>query len=140
MGKALRSDHIGFFTDRMDQHNLVSKWEPIVNQHEYLFKIKRTLVGSKSDVIVHLTDAYRYGLAEFFARPKQLRAGSYVVIGMPHADADPEVVEEAKKRRIGIGHIGKFMGALNYKNIWEYMTPEERQQKEEEQQRRVAKT
>ena len=111
---------------------------PIVNEHEYLFRIRRTLSGSESDVIVHLTDAYRYGLAEFFARPKQLRAGSYVVIGMPHADADSEVIEKAKKHRIGIGHIGKFMGALNSTKIWEYMTTDERRQKEGEQRRRKA--
>ena len=110
MGKVLRQEHINFFTARMDDHNLVSNWVPIVNEHEYLFRIRRTLSGSESDVIVHLTDAYRYGLAEFFARPKQ--AGSYVA-----ADADSEVIEKAKKHRIGIGHIGKFMGALNSTKI-----------------------
>jgi hypothetical protein len=52
---------------------------------------------------------------------------------MPHADFDTDVVEVAKKARIGIGHIGKFMGALNYTNIWEYMTPDERKQKENQQ-------
>ena len=132
MGKILRPEHIRFFTVRMSEHDRVSNWLPIENQHEYLFRVRRKLRGSESDVIVHLTDAYRYGLAEFFARPKQLRPGSYVVIGMPHAGADPEVVEKAKEHRIGIGHIGKFMGALNYKKIWEYMTPEERRRKEED--------
>ena len=136
MGKALRPEHIAFFTTRMDEHNLVNNWEPIENEDEYLFRINRTLSGSRSHVIVHLTDAYRYGLAEFFARPKQLRAGSFVVIGMPHADADAEVIETAKIERIGIGHIGKFMGALNYRKIWEYISPEERRQQEEEQRRR----
>ncbi len=138
MGKALRPEHITFFTARINEHNRVKNWVVIADDHEYLFGIRRTLSGSESDVVVHLTDAYRYGLAEFFARPNQLRASSYVVIGMPHADADPEVIEKAKEHRIGIGHIGKFMGALNSKNIWEYMTPEERSQKEEERLRRVA--
>ena len=122
MGKALRTEHISFFISRMNEHDRVICWEPITNQDEFLFRIRRTINDSESDVIVHLTDAYRYGLAEFFARPKELRAGSYVVIGMPHADADPETIEEAKKHRIGIGHIGKFMGALNRKNMWQYMT------------------
>ena len=138
MGKALRPEHITFFTARMNDHNRVSNWMLIADQHEYLFRITRTLSGSESDVTVHLTDAYRYGLAEFFAHPNQLRAGSYVVIGIPHADADPEVIEKAKEHRIGIGHIGKFMGALNYTNIWEYMIPDERREKEEEQRRREA--
>ena len=119
MGKSLRSEHISFFTARMEEHSRVSKWEVIANKHEYLFKIRRRLSGSENDVIVHLTDAYRYGLAEFFARPNQLRTGSYVVIGMPHASADPDVIEEASEHHIGIGHIGKFMGALNSKRIWE---------------------
>ena len=132
MGKTLRPEQIVFFDARMKEHNLVSNWMPIMDQHEHLFRVRRKLSGSESDVIVHLTDAYRYGLAEFFARPKQLQAGSYVVIGIPHANADPEVVEEAKKHRIGIGRIGKFMGALNYENIWEYMSPEERGQNEKE--------
>ena len=138
MGKALRQEHIAYFTARMDEHDRVVNWEPIANEYEFLFRIRRTLDGSRSDVIAHLTDAYRYGLAEFFAGPKPLGAGSFVVMGMPHADADLEVVEIAKKHRIGIGHIGKLMGALNYKNIWEYMTPDERRRKEEEQRRRKA--
>ena len=114
MGKALRQEHITYFTARMDEHDRVVNWEPIANEYDFLFRIRRTLDGSRSDVIAHLTDAYRYG------------------------HADPGVVEIAKKHRIGIGHIGKLMGALNYKNIWEYMTPDERRRKEEEQRRRKA--
>ena len=139
MGKALRQAYIAFFTDRMDEHNLVSNWEPIPNKHEYLFKIKRILSGSQSDVIVHLTDAYSYSFAEFYARPNKLQAGSYVVIGMPHANADAKVIEAAKIERIGIGHVRKFMGALNHKNIWEYISPDERWRKEDEQRRNQAK-
>ena len=138
MGKSLRQEHITFFTVRMSEHSLVSNWEPIPDEHEYLFKIVRTLPGAQSDVVVHLTDVYRYGLAEFFARPEQLRAGSFVVLGMPHADAAPDAIETAKKERIGIGHLGKFMGALTQKDIWEYISPDERRQKEEEQRRRQA--
>ena len=132
MGKALRPEHIAYFTSRMNEHSRVRNWLPIEDEHEYLFRIRRKLTGSESDVIVHLTDAYRYGLAEFYARPNQLRAGSYIVIGMPHADAASEVIEQAKEHSIGVGHIRKFMGALNYENIWEYLTPAERRTEEEE--------
>ena len=121
MGKVLRPEHLNFFTSRMDEHSRVSSWMLIDNQHEFLFRIRRTLSGSDSDVIVHLTDAYRYGLAEFFARPKELQPGSYVVIGMPHADAAPEASEEAREHRIGIGHIGEFMGRFEpYENLAVY--------------------
>ena len=135
MGKALRQEHLDFFTARMDDHDRVVDWLPIVDEHEYLFRIQCNLRGTESDVIVHLTDAYIYGLAEFYACPSQLRAGSYVVIGMPHASATDEVIETAKESGIGIGHVGKFMGALNYKNIWEYMSPDERSTQEARQRR-----
>ena len=130
MSKVLRPEHLNFFTARMEEHDRVVNWEPIPNKHEYLFRITRNLSGDITDVIVHLTDAYLYTNAEFIAHPRQLRSGSFVVLGMPHAGADPEVVEMAREHRIGIGHIGKFMGALTYRNIWEYMTPDERQDSE----------
>ena len=136
MGKALRREHLNFFTARLDEHSRISTWELIDDEHEYLFRVVRTLSGSTNDVIVHLTDAYLYGLAEFFASPRQLRTGSFVVIGMPHASAAPEVIDEMKQRRIGIGHIGKFMGALNNRNIWEYMTPAERREEQEKRRRK----
>ena len=136
MGKALRPEHIGFFTSRMDEHSRVINWMPIVNENEYLFRIRRSVSRSQEDVVVHLTDAYRYGLAEFYARPSELKTGSFVVIGMPHADADSEVIEKAKEYGIGIGHTGKFMGALNVQNIWEYKSPEERRNEEERSIRR----
>ena len=131
MGKALHRQHINFFMTKMDEHNLVTNWHPIENQDEYLFNVSRTLRRVQSNVVVHLSDAYRYGLAEFYTRPKDLGTGSFVVIAMPHASVDDAAVEKAKEHGIGIGHIGKFMGALNFKNIWEYMTPEEKKRKEE---------
>ena len=132
MGRELRREHITFFTARMDDHDRVEGWVIIPSQHEYLFRITRLVAGgTASDVIVHLTDAYRYGLAEFFARPDRLRAGSFVVIGMPHAGTSEEVIEKAREHQIGIGHIGKLMGALNYTELWEYKTPDERRREEE---------
>ena len=129
MGKALHLTNLNFFMDRMDDHDKVVNCIAIDNTDEYLFKVRRKLLGNESDVIVHLADAYRYSLAEFFARPGQLKTGSYVVLGMPHADVSSEVIEEARKYGIGVGHIGKFMGALNHKNLWEYKSPEERQRR-----------
>ena len=131
MGKELRREHINFFTARMNEHDRVISWELIPHDHEFLFKIVRTVQGVESDVTVHLTDAYVYGMAEFITRPDQLNTGSFVVIGMPHASADPEVIEKAKEYGIGIGQIGKFMGALNFKNIWEYMTADERESEDQ---------
>ncbi len=134
MGKALRPEHLEFFANRMNEHDRVISWQVIPSDEEFLFQITRRVGSSNQSLVVHLTDSYRYGLAEFYARPRQLRRGAFVVIGMPHADASEEVIEEAKNSQIGIGHIGKFMGALNYRKVWEYITPEEQARKAKESQ------
>ena len=126
MGKALRQEHLSFFINRMNEHDRVMNCELIPDDDEYLFRISRRLSPGFNDVIVHLTDVYRYSLAEFLARPNHLKSGSFVVIGMPHARADSHVINRARIHRIGVGDVAKFMGALNSKNIWEYMSPAER--------------
>ena len=74
MGKALRPEHIRFFTKRMDEHDLVSNCVLVANDHEFLFKIRRTLAGSES------ADRRLPILAEFYVRPKGAESDC------PHAD------------------------------------------------------
>ncbi len=128
MGKALRTEHIEFFVARMNEHDSVTHFELIPDKDEYLYKVTRRLGRKESSVTVHLADTYRYGIADLYARPKRLGRGSFVVLGLPHGSVDKEAVKEAKEHEIGIGHIGKFMGALNYGNIWEYQSPQERRE------------
>ncbi len=49
----------------MDEHDRVVNWEPIANEYEFLFRIRRTLDGSRSDVIAHLTDAVKGGVKTY---------------------------------------------------------------------------
>lgn len=131
MGKALRAEHLSFFKARMMEHDKVTQLEPIPDEDEYLFKVTRRLGRKENHLTVHLADTYRYGLADMYSRPDKVGRGSYVVLGMPHASADGQAIEEARQYKIGLGHIGKFMGALNYTKVWEYMTPRERQEQAE---------
>jgi hypothetical protein len=72
------------------------------------------------------SDAYHYDVADFLSRPKQIRRGDFIVIARPEADFDPSLVAIARKEFIGIGKFGKFKGALNFTNVWEYLSSEER--------------
>ena len=128
MGKALRTEHIEFFIARMIEHDKVINFELIPDKNEILYKITRRLSRKEATLTVHLADTYRYGLADLHARPKRLSRGSFVMLGLPHASFDKEAIEQAKQHGIGVGHIGKFMGALNYDKIWEYQSPQERQE------------
>ena len=113
----------------MNEHSRVASWEPLDNQDEYLYRIIRT--QGLPEVIVHLTDAYR-SHAEYLARPAQvMQPNSFIVLGLPHAyDASPALVAEAKSDRVGIGKIGKFMGALNSRDVSAYESPEERRERQ----------
>jgi hypothetical protein len=110
----------------MNEHSCVANWEPLDNDDEYLYLIKRT--RGLPEVRVHLSDAYEYSRAEYLSRPAEvIKRNSFIVLGDPNANvAHGDLVAEAGSDGIGIGKIGKFMGALNSRNVWEYEAPEER--------------
>jgi hypothetical protein len=114
----------------MNEHSCVARWEPLDNEYEYLYRIIRT--RGQPDVRVHLTDAYEYSRAEYLSRPGEVtQRNSFIILGLPHAhEATPELIAEARSEGIGIGKIGKFMGALNSRNVSTYETLEERRERE----------
>jgi hypothetical protein len=114
----------------MNEHSRVARWEPLDNEDEYLYRIIRT--GGLSEVRVHLTDAYEYSRAEYLARPAAvMQRNSFIVLALPHAhQAGSGLIAEARSDGVGIGHIGKFMGALNSRDVAAYETPEERRERE----------
>jgi hypothetical protein len=60
-----------------------------------------------------------------------MQRNSFVVLGLPHAhEASSALIAEARSDGVGIGHIGKFMGALNSHDVSTYETPEERRARE----------
>lgn len=124
MGRELRSEHLAFFHARMTEHDVVEAVDVLPNNDEYVFRITRT--RGRSAVNVHLTDAYSYGKVEYASRPNEIQRGSFVVLGLPHGSYEDKVMEGARRDGIGIGHIGKLMGALNSDRAWEYETPDEK--------------
>jgi hypothetical protein len=129
LGKNLRPEHLTFFRTRMEEHDRVMSVETIASQLEYLYIVHRT--SRLPDVSVHLTDVYEYSELDYVARPKELKRNSFIVIALPHAhDVTEALVERAQSDRIGIGKIGKFMGALSKRDVWDYETPQEREDRE----------
>lgn len=118
MGKNLSEYfHISFFVARMKgMEDIVEALEPIPNAGNYLYRIKRR---KGSAVIVHLSDAYSYGEADYDARPAQIKKGAFVLIALPHGDYDEDLVPRATKDGIGVGKISDLMRALNYQDITE---------------------
>ena len=125
MGKDLHIQNLTFFYDRMADHTGVSSYEVIPEDEHYLFRVLRKKYGS---VLVLLTDAYEFSEADAFLMPPET---DYIVV-VPHASYDTAIRRHLAREQVGIGYIGKFMGAINYSRPWEYLTQEERKQDEED--------
>ena len=128
MGKDLHPQILTFFKARMKEHVIVIKLEDLSSSDDFIFLVKRK--ESMPDVVVHLSDAYEYGHFDFTQRPHAVaNAGSFILVAKPEATFDPQQVVEARLQRIGLGQIGKLMGALNKREVWTYYTAEERQER-----------
>lgn len=120
MGKNLHHQNLGFFCARMEDHTAVSNYKVIYSDEHYLFDVE---LVSGSSINVLLTDAYHFSIADVLSMPQDV---DYVVV-VPHANYSGDAERILKAKRVGIGHIGKFMGAINFSEPWEYRTREERE-------------
>lgn len=132
MGKDLHPSILDFFKDRMSGHNNVASFREESDDENYLFRIARA--RQRDEILVWLTDAYLFTDADYYARPAKLSAGDYIVVAKPEGGF--HVPQEAiDDQFIGVGQIGKFMGALNSRKMWTYLTRDEREKLEREARR-----
>ena|SRR5690348_10592681 len=120
---SLSASNVEFFLERMESHSKVEACNQLNDDAEYIFEVIRK--GGLPRVLVYLSDAYKYTAWEYLSHPKRIRSGDFIVVG-GFAALDPSVVELARNDRIGLGGIGKLMGALNAERVWEYRSLEER--------------
>jgi hypothetical protein len=113
---------IAFFEKKMADHNRVRKWTRLQVADEFIYFVERS--DALLPLNVFLSDAYSFGRADFLGRPRNIKAGDYILIARPEASyGSPAFYEELQNGKIGIGKIGELMGALNYPNVWEYEKP-----------------
>jgi hypothetical protein len=124
MGTNLKPSVLGFFNARMAEHSRVSLHTRTPRADEYVFEIQRK--DGLPTINVHVSDAYDYGLVDYLARPKQIGRGDFILIVRPEARFDRSLIERARKDGIGIGMIGKLMGALNLEDVYKYVPQDEK--------------
>lgn len=122
MGKDLHYLVVKFFREKMIDHSKIINFVEISDENDILYKIERT--EGLNSLVVHLSDAYRYTLQDYYSKPKSLGAGDFILIVRPEAGFDLDIIAIAAKEKIGIGKIGTLLGALNRKNIWQYKPKE----------------
>lgn len=121
MGKDLHYLVLRFFHERMNGHAKVGCHTDLQDERDILFMIERR--ESLPNLIVHLSDAYLYTLHDYYSKPPRLKSGDFILVARPEAKFDESLVAVAYQDKIGIGKIGKFLGALNRRNIWTYKEP-----------------
>lgn len=119
----LHPDILRFFCERMSEHSKVVGFQQIPPPYDLLFRIDR--VGDLPPVVVYLIDAYLYGEMDYISRPSCLGRGDFILIATPEGDYDFTVLKRARADGIGIGRIGKLMGALHKREVWLYQDPNE---------------
>ena len=111
-----------FFEDRMNEHSSVASIKKLNVDGEVIYEIKRN--GFFDKVKVWLSDAYLFTEFDFDNRPKEIKAGDYILIAKPEANGgvDAEIIMSSK---IGVGKLKEFMGALRVMKMWTYTPPTE---------------
>jgi hypothetical protein len=115
-----------FFEARMAAHNKVARCQLLDDVDYIKYGIERT--GDLPNLTVFLSDAYTFTEAELFEMMRVVSKGDYILVARPEAGFTTSVGKEARSYKIGLGRIGTFMGALNVRNVWEYLTPEQREE------------
>lgn len=116
-----------YFLARMAEHSAVLSVKDVSTEEFFLYNVVR---ARHPDITVWLSDAYRFGDMDYQNRPRELIAGDYIIIARPEAmgAVSRHLIDVAN---VGVGMLGEFMGALNRRDMWNYVAPtwEEKQEK-----------
>lgn len=123
MGKNLHYTIPRYFEDRMREHSAVRTFRKLPHETEIVYEISR--LRFNDTVRVWLSDQYHFGEADFRNRPREIKAGDYILIARPEAASHGGYSDD----RIRVGKLADFMGALTRREIWKYEPPSAEERK-----------
>ncbi|MCK1744645.1 hypothetical protein IVA80_28465 [Bradyrhizobium sp. 139] len=123
MGKNLYYTIPRYFEERMREHSAVRAFRKLPHETEIVYEINR--LRFNDTVRVWLSDQYHFGEADFQNRPREIRAGDYILIARPEAASHGGYSDD----RIRVGKLADFMGALTRREMWKYEPPSAEERK-----------
>lgn len=123
MGKNLHYTIPRYFEERMSEHSMVETFRKLPHETEIVYEIHR--LRFNDTIRVWLSDQYHFGEADFRNRPREIRAGDYILIARPEAASHGGYSDE----RIRVGKLADFMGALTRRELWKYEPPSAEEKK-----------
>lgn len=118
---------VSYFEKNIRAHKRVADCNRVIsrNEDEHIYEIRRT--DDLSTLRVYISDAYGFSSGDYASRPKEIKAGDFILVDTFAGGPDGSVVEEARRDRIAVGPWRKLFGALNSHDVWLYRMPEEKQ-------------
>lgn len=118
MGKNSHYSIRPFIEKALNNHNAVEKLEKIEIDDFYAYKITRR--RGLSSLIVVLSDDYYFNSESIQKKPAILKDGGFFLKARPEGGGIEESIPEEK---LGLGKIGKLLGAINKEDFWNYEPP-----------------
>lgn len=118
MGKNLHHTIRPFIEKALTSHMNVKKFEKLELEDFYAYKIYRN--RNMEPIIVVLSDEYYFSCSDIHNKSKVLKNGGFILIARPEAS---DYEENEPENHLGIGKIGKLLGAINKAKFWEYERP-----------------
>ena len=118
MGKDLHYSILKFVKAAFENHQAVKSFEIVPDEDFYIFYLKRRF--HHDDLYVVLSDDYSFGDYDMITRHSVLKKGGFILIARPEAE---NFSDNNASNKIGIGKIGKLLGALNKNDFWNYEPP-----------------
>jgi hypothetical protein len=112
--------HYRFFEERMKQHDKVKSVNKL---GDGLYQ----LALFDKNIKVFICECYSYGIAEYHETVGNIGALDAVVINSNWCGYTTEVKLHCYRNKVGVYTIGELMAALNLRNIWEYLSKEEKE-------------
>lgn len=116
MGKNLHSSILPYWERALNSHTKVKSWDRLPHTTDYIYLIVR--ISPLSEVVIHVSDEYRYNLTHYHTRPPEIKEGAIIYLAKPESDYALEVVDIAVNDGISIGKYGEVLGALNINKHW----------------------
>lgn len=111
--------HFNFFEERMHAHGRVRALNSL---GDGLYQITR-LDGTILKVFV--CECYAYGVAEYAETVQNLGHLDAIIISSVWCGYTYELKLDRRDQGVGVFKIAEFMGALNHRDFWRYLTTEQ---------------
>ena len=111
-----------YFLNILRNHNKVSKIVEL-NKDKGYFKL---YLKDSRELKLFICECYCFSVAEYEEALSNLKEIDAVVINSSWCGYTSDVKDYCKAQKVGIFKISEFLGAINLKNFWNYIPPDER--------------